>query len=139
MQNDYSIEELRTHYALLEKINSDLPNVVIGAMLEGAFLEVSHTDCLIRVMGRTLRILGKITEDDYLEMSVENADKTLDIISKVDDNLLLVLKFNIIDMLASADFSMYTIAIHMMLDTLFFLGYITEDEFEKAYNPGGAK
>lgn len=137
MRTEYSNNDLKVHYELLEKVNSELPDVVIGAMLEEKVINITPTECVIRVMGRTLRILEKIPESDYLEMSIENADKTLDIISKVDENLVLVLKFNIIDMLASKEFSMYTIAVHTVLDILYYLSYITQDEFDKAYNAGG--
>lgn len=60
MRTEYSNNDLKVHYELLEKVNSELPDVVIGAML----------------------------------------------------------------------------AVHTVLDILFFLDFITEEEFHNAYVPG---
>ena len=138
MQTNYSDKAMKMHYDLLYKVNSDLPNVMLETLLKVAISDVTRPECLLLVIGKTLCVLKKITEVECLEFTVENKDKAIDIISKVDIGLLSIVRLNIIDMLMSPDYSAYDISIHLMLDILYYLSYITQDEFDKAYNAGGS-
>jgi hypothetical protein len=139
MQRNYSDEATKMHYELLKKVNPELPDAVLFTLLDASLSELTRSDCMLRALGRALCSLKKITDAECREFTAEKHEKAVDIIYKVDPDLLKILNLNIIDMLVNHDYSAYDIAIHIILDTLLLLGYITTDEFDKAYNSGGAK
>ena len=137
MPKVYSNEAVNMQYDLLKKANRALPTAMFVSLFELIHNDVTRPEFMLRVVGKTLFALEKITATELCEFTVENRDRAFDIIFKIDSGLLTILKLNIIDMLGNSDYSPYTIAIHIMLDIIYYLGYISTDEFEKAYNAGG--